>query len=632
MKKLFVLVFLTIFFLHVSKDISYANEEMYKKAESGDANAQYLLGNKYFQGDGIEKSYKQAVYWLEKSAEQGNRDGQAALGLLYCSSMGVSQDYEAGFYWFYEAAVQGHKESQKLVSSMYKAGLGVYPDEYKSVFWGTKDPKIELYESQYLFAKRIYDGEKGVVKNYAQIIYWLEESGNNNNEKALNLLGLIYSKGEGIIVQNDSLSIKWYTKSAGLGNLEAQNILADIYYYGLVTEKDRKQAAFWYEKSAELGQMSSQYKIGSMYYYGNGVSRDTKEAAAWYQKAMDQGSLEAATLLGEIYITGDGAEQDYAQALKILEPVVEEDLKGNGFGEVLVARIHMNAWGVEKNIKEAISFYEKGAKKGHDLAAYELSEIYKKNEEYKNDKKAFLFLKQAAERGHKEAIYALAEHFEKEKNISKAYLWFAIAEINGVKGAGKKKDNLQKSLTASEKIALNYRLGQLFRLGSKDLNIGQNYVAAFDFYTLSSKDGHLESQYNLALLYYEGIEIKRNVKAAFELFEKTAKRGYGRGQYYVGKLYEEGDGIPENKIEAYAWLSVSIENGNAFATKRRNEMEEFLEEEDLNAAKIKAAEYTEKYGPNYNAALKANELKEAELRANELKAKEKEEKEAKESE
>ena len=41
------------------------------------AGAQYNLGIAYYEGEGVEQDYKQAVEWWKKSAEQGNAVAQA---------------------------------------------------------------------------------------------------------------------------------------------------------------------------------------------------------------------------------------------------------------------------------------------------------------------------------------------------------------------------------------------------------------------------------------------------------------------------------------------------------------------------------------------------------------------------
>ena len=56
--------------------------ELVKKAEAGDAFAQWSLGACYSKGDEIQKEL--SFKWLMKSAEQGNADAQYALREYYC--------------------------------------------------------------------------------------------------------------------------------------------------------------------------------------------------------------------------------------------------------------------------------------------------------------------------------------------------------------------------------------------------------------------------------------------------------------------------------------------------------------------------------------------------------------------
>lgn len=47
--------------------------ELIKKAEQGNANAQFLLARKYVLGDGVKQDFEQAKFWLEKAAKQGHK-------------------------------------------------------------------------------------------------------------------------------------------------------------------------------------------------------------------------------------------------------------------------------------------------------------------------------------------------------------------------------------------------------------------------------------------------------------------------------------------------------------------------------------------------------------------------------
>lgn len=55
-------------------------KELKVLAEQGDAEAQFKLGNRYKQGKGVGKNFRQAVEWLTKAAEQGHSGAQNNLG------------------------------------------------------------------------------------------------------------------------------------------------------------------------------------------------------------------------------------------------------------------------------------------------------------------------------------------------------------------------------------------------------------------------------------------------------------------------------------------------------------------------------------------------------------------------
>jgi len=70
------------------------HDEWLIRAEQGDAEAQYLLGSMYHDGDGVPQDYKEAVRWYTKSAEQWHEMAQYNLGVMYYKGNGVPRDYE----------------------------------------------------------------------------------------------------------------------------------------------------------------------------------------------------------------------------------------------------------------------------------------------------------------------------------------------------------------------------------------------------------------------------------------------------------------------------------------------------------------------------------------------------------
>ena len=62
-------------------------------AETGNANAQVLLGKLYSEDRGVPQDYAEATRCYRMAAEQGNAEAQADLGFMYEMGHGVSQDW-----------------------------------------------------------------------------------------------------------------------------------------------------------------------------------------------------------------------------------------------------------------------------------------------------------------------------------------------------------------------------------------------------------------------------------------------------------------------------------------------------------------------------------------------------------
>jgi TPR repeat protein len=73
--------------------------DLQARAEQGDAEAQFNLGNCYRFRKGISIDNEKAAYWYTKAAEQGNDGAQFYLFECYQFGSGVPKDYEKAAYW-----------------------------------------------------------------------------------------------------------------------------------------------------------------------------------------------------------------------------------------------------------------------------------------------------------------------------------------------------------------------------------------------------------------------------------------------------------------------------------------------------------------------------------------------------
>jgi len=92
--------------------------ELVKKAEAGDARAQYNVGKAYYLGQGVTQDYKEAIKWYTKSAEQGNMGGQERLGICYSKGKGVAKDEKEAVKWFAKSAKQGNERAKQRLEEL----------------------------------------------------------------------------------------------------------------------------------------------------------------------------------------------------------------------------------------------------------------------------------------------------------------------------------------------------------------------------------------------------------------------------------------------------------------------------------------------------------------------------------
>ena len=109
--------------------------ELMKKAEEGDASAQYRLGFMYDAGQGVPQDFREVVRWYRAAAEQGHVSAQFNLGFLYFMGEAIPQDYKEAFRWYRASAVQGNSKAQNSLGAMYRAGRGVPQDYVQAHLW-----------------------------------------------------------------------------------------------------------------------------------------------------------------------------------------------------------------------------------------------------------------------------------------------------------------------------------------------------------------------------------------------------------------------------------------------------------------------------------------------------------------
>lgn len=106
-------------------------------AESGDGEAQNLVGVLLESGKGTAQDFPQAMQWYQRSAEQGEKFGQFNLAQMYRTGRAGSPDLDKAVHYYALSAEQGYGEAQFSLGVMHFEGSGTPVDMEQARKWWT---------------------------------------------------------------------------------------------------------------------------------------------------------------------------------------------------------------------------------------------------------------------------------------------------------------------------------------------------------------------------------------------------------------------------------------------------------------------------------------------------------------
>ena len=80
-------------------------------AETGDAAAQFELGNFYAEGKLVPNDFAEATKWFRKAAAQGYAEAMYYLGVIHSGGFSGPVDFAEGYSWFCLAAKSGFESA-----------------------------------------------------------------------------------------------------------------------------------------------------------------------------------------------------------------------------------------------------------------------------------------------------------------------------------------------------------------------------------------------------------------------------------------------------------------------------------------------------------------------------------------
>ncbi len=171
-----------------SQDYSVDEREEYlrlkKKADEGDADAQFLVGLCFEKGKKwTSKSYKKALHYYKLAADQCHSNAQTHLAMLYMDGLGTTQNFNQAFHYAKLAADQGNSTGYVLLGEFYAEGKGIDKSPEEALrFFQLADEQEHPIAWDYL--AEAYENGVGVEKSEETANFYYRKKFEYYKEKA----------------------------------------------------------------------------------------------------------------------------------------------------------------------------------------------------------------------------------------------------------------------------------------------------------------------------------------------------------------------------------------------------------------------------------------------------------------
>lgn len=504
------------------RDAVAATAELQRRAEAGDARAQYLLSLRYRQGDGVKQDQQEANHWLKRAANNGDADAQYWLGERYYDGwMGIKKDRTAAHVWLDKAAAHG-------------------------------DPDIQFHVGWRYYFNEDYDDARRWLQPVAA-------SDNIHADIAAHLLNNI----EHLTNRKQAPPVDVETalrQHAEAGDTGAQGLLPCYY-----AEPNGARAEYRRQCDAAQGNATAQTRLGRQYY----DSGDIAAARHWLQQAADGGSFVVPDLL--MIQTGQ-CFKDIYPVFEAFDTLRQRAKAGDATAQYRLSLRHLA--GVHQNRREADYWLQQAAENGDLDAQYWLGQHYYHGSRGfpKDPKTAHQWLDKAAAAGGRDTRYQVGMTYFSSGEYTTARYWLQRAAAQGnpqapsvlraidaltaettPPAAALRQAAEAGSASAQYQLALRYRKGE---------GVAQNPTEADYWLRRAAEQEHEDAQIALALRYYDNLAgAKYHKTATMPWLEKAGTKGDAARQYQVGMIYLEHD----NRVDARRWLSRAAERGDVAA-------------------------------------------------------------------
>ena len=196
----------------------------------------------------------------------------------------------------------GDDVAELAVGMHYERGEGAKQDALEAARWYREATLKGNIEAQFLLAKLISKGAKGLTADKAAAMTLFQSAADRGHANSQNELGLHFQNGDGIPA-NPSKAAEWYQKAIDQNHAAAMVNLGLLHVRGLGVVRDYGLAVKLFNAAASQGDAWALNNLGSMYEMGWGLPKDMVKAKEHYQQAFALGNALAQKNLSRLDAT-----------------------------------------------------------------------------------------------------------------------------------------------------------------------------------------------------------------------------------------------------------------------------------------------------------------------------------------
>ncbi len=402
-------------------------------------NAAYLLYNVYSKGlFNLEKSPKDAIYYVRIASDAGMPKGMLALAEMYRDGIGAAQNLDES-YRLVEKALETEPE---LVDAMFikgkflSEGIGCTRNSEEAYNYFKRAANFSSEEAEYELALLVI---QGLVPNANEneAIAILEKLASHGNNQAAFKYGQALFTGTG--VDRDLKKAETYLKQAVNGGVKE----AIMPYAAVLDYKDdTENALLWYKVLADdteptFERADASARLGEIY----DLRDEYEKSEKYYRQAYDSGIISAGINLGRIYYI----QGKYPEAATIFNKHAVD----NSIAQTFLGLMYENGKGYAPNEIKALEWYDKAIKNNNADAMFLEANLLKTGRnipEHLVSKADDLFLTAACKENVLSLMYVVNVMYKDAPGISRAWLRYGSENIDNQEI----KDLYEKGLPTTE--------------------------------------------------------------------------------------------------------------------------------------------------------------------------------------